>query len=163
MRITLKNNLRVLSFHIVGTILMFLCLWYFKFADEAILIFGCFWVLYTLPAFYLHIEYYLKNRGEAIEINPNEIIVRRNGKEIKRYSSNELEEISVYKSASLDRGGIQILALESYHYARILTKTKEEIIITCLLTPKVEEAVKQLRGVEYFRYKVFFATLKLKW
>ena len=46
-----------------------------------------------------------------------------------------------------------ITAMEYYRYARIITKTGEEIIITCLMTLDLEEAVKELQGVPYERKK----------
>lgn len=159
-----KNHLIVAEFTLTTTLMFAGAWWYFEFDPDFLLVIGIFQSLFTIPALYLHIEYYLRNRGEEIEINADEIIVRKNGKEIKRYSSDELEDITVYKSASLDKGGIPLSALESYHFARILAKNKDEIIITCLLAPKrVEQAVKQIQGVEYFRFKTLFATLRLKW
>jgi hypothetical protein len=43
--------------------------------------------------------------------------------------------------------------MEYYRYARIIAKTGEEIIITCLMVLDLECAVKQLTGVPYERKK----------
>ena len=63
---------------------------------------------------------------------------------------------------SIDTGSITFLAFESYYYARIITNLGEELIITCLLTPKVEETVRQLKGVPVIRKKRFFFNLDWK-
>ncbi|MES2617633.1 MAG: hypothetical protein V4613_07135 [Bacteroidota bacterium] len=150
MRITFANHLRVASFHLMGTALMLIILWYLSFEPTMVGIFTCFWVLYTLPVLYLHIQYTHRNAGEEIIVNANELIVRKNNEEY-RYSSNELSKITVYRSASLDKGGIQFTGLESYYFARIITNSGVEVIITCLMGPKIHEEVRKLSGVPYER------------
>lgn len=163
LRQSFKNHFIVTKFIWVTTLMFVGVLWYFEFDKDALIIIGIYHSMFTIPAIYLHIEYYLRNQGEEIEINPYEIIVRKNGKEIKRYRSEELEDISLYKSASIDKRGIQLTPSESYHFARITAKNKDEIIITCLLTPKVEEAVKQMKGVDFFRFKPLFYSLRCRY
>jgi hypothetical protein len=74
----------------------------------------------------------------------------------------DLKEIVLHKSANLDKWGIPFTAIEYYHYARIITQSGEGIIITCLLTPKVEAVVRTFNRVAYERRKSFFCSIKLK-
>jgi hypothetical protein len=148
----LKNHFIISEFTWSMTLILFGAWWYFDYDPDILLIGGLFHFLFTIPAIYLHISYTIRNAGEEIEITSNEIIVRKNGKE-KKYSSSDLSKIIVYKSASLDRAGIPFTAMEYYRYARIVAKTGEEIIITCLMVLDVEGAVKQLTGVSYERKK----------
>jgi|GEM_PF-4198911 len=55
--------------------------WYLDFDLDFLFIVGSFHLLFTLPALYLYIEYSFKNFGEQIEINSNEIVVRKFGRE----------------------------------------------------------------------------------
>lgn len=158
---TFKNHFIIFEFSLSITILFFIGWWYFEFDRDYLLVVGIFHLLFTIPSLYLHIEYSIRNSGEEIEINPNEIIVRKNGQE-KRYSISDLAKIIVYKSASLDKWGMPLTAMEYYRYARLMVKNGEEIIITCLMSRKVDEEVRKLSGVPYARKKGFFCTLSWK-
>lgn len=162
LRITFKNLLKTTEFILTTALLYVGLMWYFNFDSSIVIGGGIFYLLFTLPALYLHLEYYFKNRGQEVEVNSTGITVRESNGIERDYNKNELDRIIIYKSASLDRGGIQFTAIESYYYARIIAKTGEEIIITCLLTPKVEEAARQLMGIKYERKKRFFCTLLWK-
>lgn len=161
MRITLTNHIRLMSFHLMGTCLMLACLWFFNFDYDIFLVFMCFWLIYTIPALYLHIEYTIRNAGEEIEIFNDELIVKKKGREFRYHASN-LAKIVIYKSASLDRGGIQFTAIESYYYARLIAKSGEEIVITCLMGRNIDDEVRKLHGVPYERRKFLFCTLHLR-
>lgn len=158
---TFKNYFNVLGFALTITLILFIIWWYFNFDFDFLVIGGIFHLCFTLPSLYLHVGYALRNAGEEITINPDEIIVRKHGKE-RTYHVADLKEIVLHKSASLDKWGMPFTAMEYYHYARIITKSGEEIIITCLLTPKVEKAVRILSKVPFERRKGFFCTLKRK-
>jgi hypothetical protein len=151
----------VLWFALLTALFPFAIWWYYNYDLGVLIVAGIYYLLFTLPSFYLHFEYAIKNAGEEITINHDEIIVRKNGKE-RRYSDTDLAEIIVYRSASLDKWGIPFTAMEYYHYARIITKSGVEIIITCLLTPKVDEVVRRFGRVDYERRKSFFCSIRLK-
>ena len=69
-----------------------------------------------------------------------------------------MERVILYKAASLDKGGIPVSPLEYYNYARIVLKSGGEVVITCLLSPKVDKITNQIRGVRQERKKRLFNT-----
>lgn len=149
---TFKNHIIVSGFTWILTGI-FIGLWkYLNYDSDFFLIAGLFHLLFSIPAIFLHIEYSIRNAGEEIEIVHNEVIVRKNGKE-QRYFSSDIAKIIFYKSASLDKGGMPFSAMEYYNYARIVAKSGEEIIVTCLMTLKIEEALKTLTGIPIERKK----------
>jgi hypothetical protein len=147
-----KNHIVVSEFTWTSILILLGIWWYLDYDSDVLFIGGLFHLVFSIPALYMHVEYSIRNAGEEIEINPNELIVRKNGLE-HSYHNSDLAKIIVYKSASLDRGGVPLSAMEYYRYARIITKKGDEIIITCLMVLKVEEAVKTLQGVPYERKK----------
>lgn len=149
---SIRNHVSVSGFTWIMTAIFFGLLWYLNYDSDFLLIGGLFHLLFTIPALYLHVEYSIKNAGEVIEIHQNVIIVKRKGREHK-YCSRDLAKITIYKSASLDRGGIPFSSMEYYRYARIIAKSGEEIVITCLMTLDIEGALKHLTGVPYERKK----------
>lgn len=159
LEITIRNHLKLMVFQVIGTSLMVITLYFFRFDPGIMKIFFIFWVVYTIPALYLHLEYYFKNRGQQLEILDGEFIFKHRNRQEKRYKFDELQKIILYKSASLDKGGLQLSAIESYHYAKIIPKQGEEIILTCLMAPNVEEAIKQIKWVPFERKKRLFASL----
>ena len=161
-RISLSNQLRVLSFQFVGVILMLIILYFLNFNIDALTIFGIFFIALTLPAIYLHIEYYITNRKQEITIGDDDITLNTKMGDIYIYKFSELSKVILYKSASIDKGGIQFTPIESYHYLRIITNSKKQIIITCLMYPKLDEVVNELKGVKKLRIKRLFCTLLWK-
>ncbi|WP_298301732.1 hypothetical protein [Hydrotalea sp.] len=146
----------------MGMIFMFVTLYFLRFNINALIIFGIWFTVLTLPVIYLHIEYYIANRKQEIAIKDDELtVITQNGNTYK-FKFTELSKVILYKSASLDKGGIQFTPIESYHYARIITKSEKQIIVTCLMTPKLEEVVNELKGVQKIRKKRLFCTLLWK-
>lgn len=146
-------------FHIMGTALMIIVLAFLRFDTGMMKIFFIIWSIYTIPALYLHLEYYFQNRGQQLTILDEELIYKsRNGAE-RQFRFGELQKIILYKSASLDKRGLQLSAIESYHYAKIIPKHGEEIIITCLMAPNVEEVLRQIKLGQYERKNQLFSGL----
>lgn len=133
-------------------------LYWLRFEEAALLIFGIFFLVDAIPAIYLHIEYLSKNIGEQYEINSDSIIRYRNNQS-QIYYDEDIDKVIIYKSASMDKGGIPFLAVESYCYARIVLKSGDDMIFTRLLYPDIEKAVKKLHGVKFERRKRLFNTV----
>jgi hypothetical protein len=162
MKITLESQLRAWLFHIIGTSMMLGCLIYLGFEPISTMVFVITWVVYTVPTLIIYIEYLSKNNGQEIEVERDEIIVKYKNGEVKIYKITDLKKITVYKSASLDKGGIPILPTESFYYARIEPKEGEDIIITCLMAYDVDVIIRRLSGVPYERRKTGFAFISLR-
>lgn len=159
LKIKPSYHFRVLSHELQGVVMLLIVLFFFKFASYMLVICGIWFALNTIPVIYLHLEYYLANRGQRITIENGQLtLITRNGI-CKEYKFSELDKVILYKSASIDKGGIPITPMELYHFARIYTKSNEQIIITCLMCPKVEDAIDKLIGVQRLRKKVFSTLL----
>mgnify|MGYP000225727606 CR=1 FL=1 len=161
LRQTFKAHFISLSYTIVTTVLLLAGWWYFDFDRDYAIVAGIFHSIFTIPALYLHIEYTVRNFGEEIEITDSRIIVRKNGDE-RRFNSDELAMAIVYKSASIDRNGIPLTAMECYYFIRILAKNGEEIIVTSLMSRKADTAIRRLTMMPTERIKSFFCTLRWK-
>jgi hypothetical protein len=158
LEITINNHLTALRFHIIGTVIMVVILYFLHWENSAVTIFSFFWLAYFIPAIYLHAEYYFKNHGQRLEILENEIILHDRNGEVRSYGDRDLQKVVLYRSASLDKGGVPLTPMESYHYAVIVPKKGAEIIVTCLMAPNVEEAIKVMKGLSYERKKRLFAS-----
>jgi hypothetical protein len=146
-----------ITYYLIGLIVLF----FLNFNKSAILIFGIWWAIDLIPAIILHIEYWLKNKDEQYEIKSNEII-KYKGDEIEIFKVDDFEKIVEYKSASVDKGGIPFLCVESYYYFRIFLKSGDEIILTRLLSPTLEQEILKIKGVKRERKKRLLNTLSWK-
>lgn len=137
---------------------MFLLIW-FQFDKVALIVFPIMVLIDALPALYLHLTYFQQNKGEEYEIRRKEVIRYKNGaKEI--YKAEEIEYIKIYLSPALYKhSDLHILSIEAYHHARVVLKSGEELLLTCLLAPKVEKALQPLEGVKIERKKRVFSPL----
>ncbi|TKG87052.1 hypothetical protein EYV94_28500 [Puteibacter caeruleilacunae] len=115
----------------------------------------------AISSLYLHFLYFAKNKGEEYEICETKLIRRKNG-EKKVYMNNEIEKIIVYLSPALSKNSyMHMAAIENYHYAVVKLKTGEELILTCLLAPRIDKALKKMRGVLFEKRKrLFCSTLR---
>ncbi len=157
-RMTAYNQFRALFLHLFGTLMMIIVLYILNFEKDFITIFLISWIIYTIPVLYLHVEYWIRSWDVKYKIKEGVIIqYKKNEKEV--YNAEDILKIILYKSASIDKGGIPILAMESYHYARVIMRTGDELIITCLLTPKVDKAIQKLGRVTIQRKKRGFCPI----
>lgn len=162
LRFSFRNNISALLSLIIGFVLILIVLIVLQFDPYALLAFGIWYGVDVVITLYLHIEYYLKNKGEEYEVHFDQLIRYKNG-ERETYKVSDIERIKVYLSPALYRGSnLHFLGIEAYHYARVYLKSGEELIITCLLALKVEKALSGLRGVKIERKKRLFNTLEWK-
>ena len=150
------------SLHLSTLILMLIgisILYYLRFDIYFLQVFLVVWTLDLLPASYLHVIYLSKNRNEEYEVRDTELIKRKGG-EITVYKNSEIEKIIIYLSPALYKNSnFHILAIEGYHYAVVKLKTGEELILTCLLSPRLDKSLKQMKGVLFEKRKRLFCML----
>lgn len=113
----------------------------------------------AITSLYLHFEYLLSNKGEEYEVRDTQLI-RRKGGEVNVYNNDEIDKIIVYLSPALYKNSdFHLLALESYHYAVVKLKTGEKLMLTCLLAPRIDKSLMQLRGVLFEKHKRLFCNI----
>ncbi len=125
------------------------------FNSSFVVVLGIFFIIDTLPALYLHIRYWIKNGGKQYKVDSNGIIQIRKNEE-RLIKKSDIQKIIVTKSASSDKGGIPILSIESYYFTRVVLKTGEDLVLTCLVSPKIDKVLRNLNGVLFERKKCFF-------
>jgi hypothetical protein len=166
-KITVKNHFKGLETAIAVILLLIVSSLYLKFSSLNYsdnlgfnILIIC--IPLFLPVLYLHLEYYYYNRGVELEISSYEKSLSYTNKlGIKQtYSFNDLAKIELYMAPSWHRGSnFQLMPFEQYHYARIYTKNDKEIIVTCLLVQRVQDAVKQITGIPLENKKTFIASI----
>lgn len=155
-RQTFSKHLKVLWIAIFTTILYFFGWWYFKFEKDLLFIFLGFYTLTVIhTSLFLHISYYIRNRGMACEILPDRLRLEKEGEETI-ITSSDIKEIIVYKSASMDAGGIPITPMEAYFFVRIIDTSGNSYDLTCLMDTKVDKSIKVMRGVPIYTERGFF-------
>ena len=162
----LKINLRsFLSLRLPTMILMLIGVGIMYYADFDYVLVNSFlivWSLDQLPSSYLHILYYLKNRNEEYEIRDDALIKRHNG-ETTIYQNSEIEKIIIHLSPALyENSNFHTTSIQGYHYGVIKLKTGEELIITCLMAPRIDKSLKQIKGVFFEKKKCLFCSFRLK-
>jgi hypothetical protein len=159
LRINLRN---FLSLHLPTIILILVgvgILSYLRFEKHFVQVFVVVWILDLLPALYLHLTYLSKNRGEEYVVRDSELIRRKNGEETI-YKNDEIEKIIVYLSPALYKNSnFHMLSIEGYHYAVVKLKSGEELTLTCLLSPRIDKSLKQMRGVLFEKRKRLFCII----
>ena len=147
---------------VIHLILMIPVFYWFNFEKFIFVIGGIVFLIDLLPAMYLHLEYWYRNRGEEYAVTENEIIRYTDDQE-EVFKAEEIKNCIVYRSASVDPGSWMVLSsMEQYNYARLLLRSGGELIITCLLMPKMDPVIGRLKGVPIKRKKRGFNPLGWK-
>jgi hypothetical protein len=145
---TAANHLKVLPSTLITTALYLGVLWYLGFQSDMVLIFMIGYVFTVVPSFYLHLKYYLKDRGVTCQILPDKLIIKKAGVETVLEAAS-IKDVVIYKSASIEPGGIPITPMESYFFVRIFDQSDKEYTLSCLLDPKIDRSIRALIGVKF--------------
>jgi hypothetical protein len=157
--ISARNHIAALqSLLIISVIFISILIW-FQFSIDAIIGVSILWGIDAVSSLYLHFEYLAKNKDEEYEVGDTELIRRKGGEETV-YKNDEIERIIVYLSPALYKNSnFHFLAIEGYHYALVKIKTGKELILTCLLAPRIDKSLKQMRGVLFEKRKRLFCNI----
>ena len=125
-----------------------------------------FWVIgyliTAIPNCFLHFQYYYYNHKTMLDILPEEaklIYIDKAGKS-EAVEFSEINKVIVFMPPSMYIGNkFPLLPFEDYHYAKIYTSLGKEIVITSLMTPKVEDVMRAITGVTIEREKKYFASI----
>ena len=113
----------------------------------------------ALPALYLHIQYWLRNKDEEYEIMNDGILLRKGGTET-HYKNEDIMNIFLYLPPPAYRNSnFNLFLIGYYHYAVIRLKSKKILILTNLLSRTLENDLKQIEGVTVSRFKCTFCSL----
>jgi len=160
---TLKINFRsILSLHLHTVLLIILgilIMFYYQFDKITVRSFLSVWALDLVPSLYLFITYYIKNQGIEFEIRDSEIIMHKGGKNLI-FKNSEIKKIIIHVSPALYKNSnFHLLSIEGYHYARVKLKNGEELVLTCLLAPRIDKSFMHMRGVLIEKRKRLFNML----
>ena len=157
--VTARTHLAALQSLMIVTVMLLGILIWFQFSVDAIIGISIVWGIDALTSLYLHFEYLAKNRGEEYVIRNTELVRRKGGEETV-YKNDEIEKIIIYLSPALYKNSnFHLLAIEGYHYAVVRLKTGEELILTCLLAPRIDKSMKHMRGVLFEKRKRLFCNI----
>lgn len=166
--ITFINQLKSLSLLVFITILTIIVVSYYYINDilDENLKFGFifFTLINFLPVIYLHLEYYFYNRGKILEIDPNQKIfsLTYESSEIEQFSFNEIAKVVLYMPPHFHSNKLFLrIPFDNYHYAKFYTTNGNEIIITSLMVPKIEDIVFLIKGITVEKKKRIIASIIL--
>lgn len=132
----------------------------FNFEFYTTLVFLCFWSIDIIPSLYLHNQYLKVNKDKRYKVFFDRIVGFSQEKQ-KDYLASDIEQITVYLYPNLYNGSnFHFFGIESYYYARVELTNGEHFFLTCLLNPKLDKILKQLKGVRIERKKSLFPSLK---
>ena len=128
---------------------------YYKYEIGMVLYpFYVFIVIQFIFTIYLHVVYYLKNKGEEFIIEKDRIVRIKNGNE-SVFNSSDIKKIVICKSANMDKWGIPYTTFESFRLARVYLNDGRYFIMTNLLEYDLEKPLHILQGVKFERRKGF--------
>ena len=162
LKITTKNQWeasRMSFLYVVGVLVVFIYLNYYyntSFDRGMIIILVSLQMYAFLPVAFLHIEYYIRNKGEEYELKGDRIIYRKEDREVI-YKKEDIKKITVFMANNRFDDGIRMHADADYHFARVFLKSGKVLHLTCLLTPNVDKALKiYLTEIPYRKERRFF-------
>lgn len=160
-KISVKNQFKALRPLIYGTIIFGIVMYVFYRNDgfdiDPVII-GCLFFLFlSIPALFLHLEYYLINKNEVVDIDAiQETISFDNQKPIP---FKDITKILLVMPPVLYRNGtISFTAFDNYHYAIIKTAEGKQLIFTSLMSFRVETVMQTINGIPIAKVRRFIAS-----
>ena len=169
MKVTSKNMLTILiaEFGFPTVIFSFIMIFFGKdifLSTFGQILFSIIFIYIYLPSIYLQIEYFFRNRNMEVSIANKSFIIKKNGVQ-KKIEFKDINYVIEYPSGT-KKGeslfGAAGITWGCYHYMRIITKSKEEVIITFLMNPKLYELFDSFDGVKTYKLYPWFPSTFIK-
>ncbi len=156
-KINFKSQLQNWNDFFLQTIILvaFASYSYYKYRIEMVLYpFYVFLAIQFSFTLYLHMVYYLKNKGQEFIIGEERIERIKNGKK-EVFHSSDMKKIIICKSANMDKWGIPYTTFESFRVARVYLNDGTNFVMTNLLEYDLEKPLNILKNVKFERRKGF--------
>ncbi len=106
-----------------------------------------------VPAIYIIISYIRNDNNTVVNFFDRKINFF-DGISNRQFETDDVYKGYIYKSASADSGGMPFLTMEHFFYVRLVLKSGEQIRLTCLLSPEIDQILRErLPGVPIERKK----------
>lgn len=162
-KITLKGHLKMLNELIVFSIILIpFVVYIFKELLNPRTEFGVYFVLtvifliFILPAIYIHFDYFYVNRNREYELRNDMIIVKSINNDTKEmFSKKNIEKVIVYLSLQKMRNvGYSRFTFKDYFYIKIIMNDGKELLLTSLLDHNLNKICEDYFGKEKIEYSV---------
>jgi hypothetical protein len=96
-------------------------------------------LLFFVPQLILHMNYYMKNKGDIFFYDPagQRVTINRKSESVS-FSFRDIDVIKRFKSYPLAENRMQWFPWDSYNYSVIRLKGGQEFIVTSLLVPNMD-------------------------
>lgn len=132
----------------VMAIILFIILWYLgldmKYWKEYLLYaFMPYFFILTVPLLFFHIRYYLRNRGQIIDILDDRLILTKRNGECKEYLFSEIDKALFHPNVATG-----YTLIDDYSCLKLVFKDFEEppVYITCFMHPNLYKVTMELKG-----------------
>lgn len=113
----------------------------------------------VLPTSYLFAEYYFASRKKRIEVTADKLLIHHANGTTESYYINDFKIIELYKSKGAEKGQIPYQTAEMYYHAKIITNSDKTIILTSVLGPNMDDALRMIKGVEIDITRTVYSTI----
>jgi hypothetical protein len=119
-----------------------------------------FFSVLILPGILVHVEYHLNGSGKTVNVLDDSLNVEEDNVQ-RTWLKSDIRLIQLFKGASTDVGGMPLLGIEHYYFARFWFKEDEYVDITCLQCRDIYAMLAHFDGFTIERKKVLFNSLYL--
>ena len=160
LKVNFFNQIKALSVLIIltclYTVFIFFCKQSIDF--ELLVIWSLtFATIFVVPVIIIHLNYYMTSLNVDYVINENNLIVIKGNKKFT-YTNTDLTEIVFYMTANKSKdSGLSNFPFEDYYYCKIKFINKEETIITCLHSNKIDKLLADnFKEIKIVKVKTFY-------
>lgn len=122
-----------------------------------IFVYGFMFLFNILPTLFLHIQYYLRNKGAELIINCELATLSYTKSNTSLlYHFNEIKRLERVASYGKGTGWY---SFSEYRYCKIILDDDSTIVITCLMVNKIEDTLMKLLNKDLEKKFKFLATI----
>jgi hypothetical protein len=161
-KITIKNQfiaLRMLIYNSIGFIGV-AYYFYYQLGPNFNVELGVviYYLILTIPAIYIHIQYYLVNKNDAVTFDMLQKTIRVNKGSLIPFK--EIKKIIIFMSfVKFRRGFVKYLPSDNYQYAKFEFEDGKQYTLTSLMVPELEDFINTLEGVYVERKRRFIPNI----
>jgi hypothetical protein len=107
-----------------------------------LIIFGIYFIMFILPAIYIHYIYYIHSKGISYEINKNTYVIKFDNTGEKKVEVEEFMNFTLVATKSKLAGTVNSFLFSNYYYVILQLKNNEKLIFTCLYNSELDVILK---------------------
>ncbi len=131
-KVAIGKHMKMIAFAVYYIVFILVGSYWFNFSEDTFKVAYVMCILIASSTIYVHINYYLEDRGKTLQVYDDQITITKNGSTLNYLLSN-LEAVTITGSKNIENWGLPQYPTEEYFYASLTFTDGKQVYITSLM------------------------------